>query len=65
MAGVVHRDSIQSGFIDHKQLGVLFGTGLCAAGLLSLLYLKFVSWGKTLLKGEVPAGLTRECLCHP
>lgn len=36
-----------------------------AAGLLSLLYPKFVSRGKTSLAGDVPAGLAGECLCHP
>lgn len=44
---------------------MLFGTGLCAAGLLSLFYPKFVSRGKTSLAGDVPAGLAGECLCHP
>lgn len=44
---------------------MLFGTGLCAAGLLSLFYLTFVSRGKTSLAGDVPVGLTGECLCHP
>lgn len=65
MAGMVCRDSIWRGFIDHKQVGVLLGTGLCAAGLLSLFYPKFVSRGKTSLAGDVPAGLTGEFLCHP
>lgn len=46
-------------------MGALFGTGLCAAGLLSLSYPKFVSRGKTSLAGDVPVGLTGECLCHP
>lgn len=41
------------------------GTGLCAAGLLSLFYPKFVSRGKTSLAGDVPVGLTGEFLCHP
>lgn len=44
---------------------MLFGTGLCAAGLLSLFYPKFVSRGKTSLAGDVPVGLTGERLCHP
>lgn len=44
---------------------MLPGTGLCAAGLLSLFYPKFVSRGKTSLAGDVPAGLAGECLCHP
>lgn len=44
---------------------MLFGIGLCAVGLLSLSYPKFVSGGKTSLAGDVPLGLTGECLCHP
>lgn len=44
---------------------MLLGTGWCAAGLLSLFYPKFVSRGKTSLAGDVPVGLTGECLCHP
>lgn len=44
---------------------MLFGTGLCAAGLLSLFYPKFVSRGKTSLAGDVPVGLAGERLCHP
>lgn len=41
------------------------GSGLHAAGLLSLFYHKFVSRGKTSLAGDVPVGLTGERLCQP
>lgn len=44
---------------------MLLGTGVCAAGLLSLFYPKFVSRGKTSLAGDMPVGLAGECLCHP
>lgn len=61
----MRRDSIYAEVcIDHKQTGVLFGTSLCAAGLLSLFYHNFVSRGKTSLAGDMPVGLTGECLCH-
>lgn len=60
MAGVVYRDSVRRGFIDHKQVGVRLGSGLCAAGLLSLLYPKFVSRGETSPRGGMCQWVSKE-----